>query len=584
MKRTKSARHQHSISYYFRIVLLCFIPVFILYFIVSSIIISVLHKQTMSFIETSASYYTEEMNTSQAAINLFLIDYVSNKLSEHVDFENRNTVSYIQDVKSIQADVKQLRDYYGTQYNYFVYDRNADYFFPCNTTGSFYYKDQSEQIQDEILSVVNTPASAAVSDLWSNYQAGSTVFLMKYYQYNDYVMGCWVDAKDFIRPFASMNLGPKGFITLTDEQGNPATNQSLVKEQNISLTTLNDTTKQLSLFSKYLILGFTLKKDRVSIKIIVDQFGAYGSIFLVQIAIFVFVMILVGLLLLMTLYMRQQVLKPIRYFSENLAVYQEDGPVLDFKSNDIIELELANTQFKNLIRQIKKLKIDIYEKELEHMQIQMNYMQLQIRPHFFLNCLNSIYSMGQTECYDEMNQMIVSTSDYFRYIFQCKEDFVLLDHEFTHTRDYLEIQKIRYGSGFYYHLEQQSETKGLQIPPLIIQTFIENSIKHTVTLDEEVHISLSAKLFELPDKNRLEILITDTGKGFDPETLEILNKERSLSTTDGHRIGITNTIHRLDMLYENQYSISFSNLKDGGASVCLLLPADRVHTSIPLPS
>ena len=71
----------------------------------------------------------------------------------------------------------------------------------------------------------------------------------------------------------------------------------------------------------------------------------------------------------MTLYMRQQVLKPIRYFSENLAVYQEDGPVLDFKSNDIIELELANTQFKNLIRQIKKLKIDIYEKELEHMQI-----------------------------------------------------------------------------------------------------------------------------------------------------------------------------------------------------------------------
>lgn len=132
----------------------------------------------MSFIETSASYYTEEMNTSQAAINLFLIDYVSNKLSEHVDFENRNTVSYIQDVKSIQADVKQLRDYYGTQYNYFVYDRNADYFFPCNTTGSFYYKDQSEQIQDEILSVVNTPASAAVSDLWSNYQAGSTVFLI----------------------------------------------------------------------------------------------------------------------------------------------------------------------------------------------------------------------------------------------------------------------------------------------------------------------------------------------------------------------------------------------------------------------
>lgn len=572
MKRTKSARRQHSISYYFRIVLLCFIPVFILYFIVSSIIISVLHRQTMSFIETSASYYAEEMNTSQAAINLFLIDYVSNKLNDRVDFQNRNTVSYIQDVKSIQADVKQLRDYYGTQYNYFVYDRSADYFFPCNTTGSFYYNDQNAQIQDEILSAVNSPAQATASDLWTNYQTGSTVFLMKYYQYNNYAMGCWVDAKDFIKPFASMNLGPKGFITLTDGQGYPITNQSLVKEQNISVSALNNTDKQLSLFIKYLIIEKSLKKDRVSIKIVVDQFGAYGSIFLVQIAIFVFVMILMGILLLMTLYMRQQVLKPIRFFSENLAVYQEEGPVLDFKSNDIIELELANTQFKNLIRQIKKLKIDIYEKELEQMQIQMNYMQLQIRPHFFLNCLNSIYSMGQTECYGEMNRMILSTSDYFRYIFQCKDDFVLLDHEFTHTRDYLEIQKIRYGSGFYYHLDQQPDTRGIKIPPLILQTFIENSIKHTVTLDEEVHISLSAKILNLQDKKQLEILITDTGKGFDEVTLAALNRERSLPSADGHRIGITNTIHRLDMLYECQYSILFSNLKQGGACVAIILP------------
>lgn len=76
------------------------------------------------------------------------------------------------------------------------------------------------------------------------------------------------------------------------------------------------------------------------------------------------------------------------------------------------------------MRQIKKLKIDIYEKELEKQKTMMNYLQLQIRPHFFLNCLNTIYSMAQTQLYEEIMKMSMITSNYFRYIFQNTQDLV----------------------------------------------------------------------------------------------------------------------------------------------------------------
>ena len=64
----------------------------------------------------------------------------------------------------------------------------------------------------------------------------------------------------------------------------------------------------------------------------------------------------------------------------------------------------------------------------------MNYLQLQIRPHFFLNCLNTIYSMAQTQLYEEIMKMSMITSNYFRYIFQNTQDLVPVKNELEHIK------------------------------------------------------------------------------------------------------------------------------------------------------
>ena len=149
-----------------------------------------------------------------------------------------------------------------------------------------------------------------------------------------------------------------------------------------------------------------------------------------------------------------------------------------------MELEQANDRFQRLIAQIRKLKIDAYERERQRQRVQLEYLQLQIKPHFFLNCMTSIHSMAQLHLDEEIQRMAAATAEYFRYIFQSGQACVPLSGELTHARNYLEIQKMRYGEALRYEIRAEDGAQDVLIPPLTLQTFLENTIKHAMSLDE----------------------------------------------------------------------------------------------------
>ena len=89
--------------------------------------------------------------------------------------------------------------------------------------------------------------------------------------------------------------------------------------------------------------------------------------------------------------------------------------------------------------------------------------------------------MAQMQMFKEIEYMSLSTSKYFRYIFQSGDNVVRLEDEIEHVRIYLEIQKHRYRDAFSYHIDFEEELTGLTIPPLVLQTFIENAVKYAVS-------------------------------------------------------------------------------------------------------
>jgi sensor histidine kinase YesM len=78
----------------------------------------------------------------------------------------------------------------------------------------------------------------------------------------------------------------------------------------------------------------------------------------------------------------------------------------------------------------------------------MDFLSLQIEPHFYLNCLTIMHNMAQFKQYDEIQMMSRTVSDYMRYVLKIRESRTTIGEEIDHIKKYRQIQKIRYGGWF----------------------------------------------------------------------------------------------------------------------------------------
>lgn len=238
------------------------------------------------------------------------------------------------------------------------------------------------------------------------------------------------------------------------------------------------------------------------------------------------------------------------------------------------EFSVLTMNFNSMVRQIHDLKIESYEKELERQNIKMRYLSQQIQPHFILNALNILYCYNRNE-FSLIQDMILCLTKYFRYIVKVNVDFAKLGHELAHIDNYLKIQKIRYMDYLNYEIDLEKGLEDYAIPPLLIQNFTENAVKYSISMNEAIHIYVSVWRI---DKEYFQIRIADTGKGL-PE--DILNSIEIFKNThkyqDNLGVGIQNAIERLEIMYHQKASISFSNSAIGGAVIDIVLPCIEIE-------
>ncbi|MNJ60830.1 Sensor histidine kinase YpdA [compost metagenome] len=112
------------------------------------------------------------------------------------------------------------------------------------------------------------------------------------------------------------------------------------------------------------------------------------------------------------------------------------------------------------------------------------------------------------------------------------------------------------------------------VPPLVIQTFVENSIKHAPQVDHPLYLSIEIETVMQPSFSdpHIRIIIRDTGKGFPDDILLELQAGKRIVDEQGEHIGIWNVWHRLRLLYGERSVMSFYNQTDSGAVVEIRLP------------
>lgn len=148
-------------------------------------------------------------------------------------------------------------------------------------------------------------------------------------------------------------------------------------------------------------------------------------------------------------------------------------------------------------------------------EAEVKMLQSQINPHFLYNALNSIASLAHTDA-DKTEKMALSLSDLFRHSINRKGKKVnTLGDELNLVRNYLEIEKIRFGDRLDFSIDDEPDLLAIEIPMFMLQPLVENAIKHGISKIEgqgEIVLKVNKK-----DKGIL-ISVQDNGPNF-PEGL-----------------------------------------------------------------
>jgi two-component system sensor histidine kinase AlgZ len=236
-----------------------------------------------------------------------------------------------------------------------------------------------------------------------------------------------------------------------------------------------------------------------------------------------------------------------------------------FKICAIVSLMIGVNEaaFDRLKGQLETTKSKLQQEELEReralklaTEAQLGALESRLHPHFLFNTLNSISSLIPTDPV-RAERMVERMAALLRFTLESHQHGVVtFNQEVKIVRDYLEIEQARLGGRLRWGLEIRGEMDEVKIPPLSIQTLVENSIKFAVAPNREggeVRISAERK------NGSLRVNVADTGGGFSLD-----------SAPQGH--GLDNLRARLAVLFGETAELSVERA-EGWTTVSMKVPA-----------
>ena len=235
------------------------------------------------------------------------------------------------------------------------------------------------------------------------------------------------------------------------------------------------------------------------------------------------------------------------------------------------EFDRINRNFNRMMDEVSELKIHMYEQQLKAEKIRLGFLSQQIQPHFIINTLNILYSYEPEE-YQLSQKMILCLSKYFRYVVNAPQDYVELGQEMAHIRNYFEIQQARFLRSFQATVICEKEIEDCLIPPLIIQNFTENAIKHSFVPGQTTSIVAEAR----KEGEMIHVCVYDTGAGIPEAVLERIEEfRRTREFRMDLGVGIQNSIDRLNILYGDEASLEISRIEPQGTRIDIMIPIKR---------
>lgn len=191
---------------------------------------------------------------------------------------------------------------------------------------------------------------------------------------------------------------------------------------------------------------------------------------------------------------------------------------------------------------------------------QLEALRYQINPHFLFNALNAVSTLVTERRNDEAARMLARVSDFLRLTLTAPvRDEVPLADEIDYVRQYLDIERVRFGDRLRMEVDVAADAWEAAVPSFVLQPLIENAVRYAIAAREAGGtIVIEAKRAGPV----LRVAIIDDGPGV---------REESRSNSNG-RIGLANTRDRLREMYGDRGRLELTNGNGGGTRATVEIP------------
>ena len=232
--------------------------------------------------------------------------------------------------------------------------------------------------------------------------------------------------------------------------------------------------------------------------------------------------------------------------------------------------ELIDT-YNYMTRKMNQL-MDKQAQAAEDLRIaEFNSLQAQINPHFLYNTMDMINWLAVQGRTSEISNAVQNLSRFYKLTLSRKKSISTIAQEEEHVSIYVSLQNMRYHDSIQFISDIPDELMEYTIPKLTLQPVVENAILHGILEKDtkEGTIVLTGWM----EEQDIVLLISDDGVGIPPEKMPTILSGTGQSSSCGTNIAIYNTHRRLQLLYGENYGLSYTSEPGKGTEVLLRIPA-----------
>ena len=211
------------------------------------------------------------------------------------------------------------------------------------------------------------------------------------------------------------------------------------------------------------------------------------------------------------------------------------------------------------LQRTREMEIERWKLSATVKDAELSALKAQINPHFIFNSLNNIRSLV-IEDSERARDSITHLSDLLRYSIQFDQyEKVSLEKEIEVVKDYLNLEAIQLEERLSYSVSIDKESEEVQVPPMIIQTLVENAIKHSINeLPDGGEIIIESKR----NRDFLNLYVKNTGQ----------MRQKPSEKRARRGIGIMNSKERLRLLYGEEATLIVENLNENMVCATVRIP------------